>query len=281
MESAPEIDGDGPIGRMRHGGVTGHPRGRPVTLVAFLLSALVHLVALLLYPLLMGPHPQAGVGEVPFVLPPSGIEVVRINEVPAAEPGSVAEPQPEISQPEAPAPPVVENLVEDDGLEGEPIGPLPPRALSAAEELRPRPGDPRLWEALSDSVTRVSDEWLARLRVIWILEELNDSTTRVAMAAAAGQDWTFTDGEGRRWGISEGQLHLGDVTLPLPMFSARWGTDEYRRATEDAEILRGALQSATWETLQERARAMQERRDRERAQAQTDSLETGGNGSDP
>jgi hypothetical protein len=122
-------------------------------------------------------------------------------------------------------------------------------------------------------VTQVSEEWLARLRIIWIIEELNDSTTRAAAAAAAGQDWTYTDDEGKKWGISAGQLHLGDVTLPLPMFTSRWGTDAYRRAQEDAEILRGALQSATWETLEERARAIRERRDRERA----DSAAAGGN----
>jgi hypothetical protein len=281
MDSASEIDGDGQVGRMRYGGVTGHRRERQVTLVALLLSALVHLVALLLYPLLMGPVPEAGVGEVAFVLPPSGMEVVRIDEVSAAEVGAVVEPGPEIRQPDVPQPPAVENLVEDDDLEPDFIGPLPTRARTPAEELRPRPGDPRLWEPLSDSVTQVSDEWLARLRIIWLIEELNDSTTRAAMAAAAGQDWTFTDDDGKRWGISEGQLHLGDVTLPLPMFSAGWGTAAYQRATEDAEIIRGALQSATWETLQERARAIQERRDRERDQARADTVEVGGEENGP
>jgi len=280
MESAPDIDDDGLIGRTRHGGVTGHLGGRRVTRTAFLLSALIHLVGILLYPLLVGPPPDPGVGMVLPTSPPRGIEVVRISEVATEDPGTLSDPRPEIRRPEAPEAPTAEDVVEDEGL-AEPIGPLPPRARTAAEELRPRPGDPRLWEALSDSVTQVGDEWLARLRIIWIIEELNDSTTRAAAAAAAGQDWTFTDGEGKKWGISQGQLHLGDVTLPLPMFSARWGTDEYRRANEDAEILRGALQSATWETLQERAKAIEERRARERVQVQVDTLDIGRDGGGP
>ena len=57
-----------------------------------------------------------------------------------------------------------------------------------------------------------------RLRFLARLEVLNDSAAAAAEAAAEATDWTYTDEEGRRWGISPGKLHLGDLTLPLPSF---------------------------------------------------------------
>jgi hypothetical protein len=244
--------------------------------VASLLSVAVHLLAVLAYPLFLGPPPAGTVSPAGPTRPPRGIEVVHITEVLVDAPRPVAEPAEEIRTPARPDAPVAESIAEERGVVVGPIGPLRSRSRTAAEEIRPREGDPRLWAP--DEITAVDGEWLARLRILWALERLNDSTSAAAMAAAAGREWTYTDEDGKKWGISPGKIHLGDITLPLPSFSAPYGSASARRAREDAEILRGAIEQATQETLEERARAIQERMDRERAEARRDTTGRGRGG---
>jgi hypothetical protein len=101
---------------------------------------------------------------------------------------------------------------------------------------------------------------------------LNDSIAAEAERAAGATDWTYTDDEGNRWGISPGKIHLGSVTLPLPFsFAGNTGTYEERQDREyiDAELARGAAAAAVWATIRERAEAIRERRDREREEART------------
>lgn len=247
-----------------------------MTVAAFVASAVLHALAVLIYPWLVGPPPRPDGPLSSTDRPVRGMEVVRIAEAPAPDAETPAEPAPELEEPEPAGPEAVEVPAEGPPTP-EPIGPPSRRSRTAAEELRPRRGDPRLTAPLPAELVEVDKEWLARLRVIWALEQLNDSANAAAMAAAAGRDWTYTDGEGKKWGISPGKLHLGDVTLPLPSFSAPWNSEAARQAREDAEILRAALESATLETLEERARAIRERMDRERAN-RTPPDTTGGGG---
>lgn len=267
-----------------HGRTTlpGNPRpdGRRVVLVAFLLSAAIHVAAILVYPLLVGAPPPGPVNPpAAEERPPQGIRIVRIEEVPEAERAPVEAPRPALEEPPEPTPPVSER-VEEGAVAPEPIEPLEAPSRSAAEELRPRKGDPRIWAPLPDDVTEVDGKWLAQLRIIWTLEELADSANAAAAAAAAARDWTYTDAEGKKWGISEGKIHLGDLTIPFPFsFGARPGTEAWQRAQEDAEILRGAIEAATRETLKERNKAIEERMRRERQnRGKTKPDTTGGGG---
>ena len=131
----------------------------------------------------------------------------------------------------ADAPDIVDPEISDPALEG-------PRA-TVAERIRARNLDPRLW-VVPPELTDLTPEELMRLRLMWAFEEVSDSALAAEIVAQAGRDWTYTDGEGRRWGISEGQIHLGDVTIPLPFaFSPAPNSAAARRAWEDAEIARG------------------------------------------
>ena len=77
---------------------------------------------------------------------------------------------------------------------------------------------------------------------------------------------TIRDADGGKWGISPGKLHLGDITLPLPI------------SFESVDPDRDAFNSMVWETFQQRERALllesfrervkaiRERRERERAE---------------
>jgi hypothetical protein len=148
-----------------------------------------------------------------------------------------------------------------------------------AERLRPGFGDPRLWERAEAPPPPVkSDLDIARERVYARLEMLNDSAAAEAAAAGRATDWTFTDKDGKKWGISPGKVHLGGVTLPLPIgFSpspdqAREGRERDARA---GEIKDHADRARVRGSIQDQARTTREQRDRDRA-AKKDSTKAGG-----
>jgi hypothetical protein len=77
----------------------------------------------------------------------------------------------------------------------------------------------------------------------------------------------MTDDQGNRWGVSEGKLHLGSLTLPLPVtFGSNWWQRERseRRAWEDADILNNLNSQAARASWGERAKAIRERKERQR-----------------
>jgi hypothetical protein len=140
----------------------------------------------------------------------------------------------------------------------------PADTLTAADRLAPRVVDPRLWEPMVLVPVEPSLEEV-EARVAAAVELLSDSALAEAEAALRARDWTVTDEDGGRWGISPGKIHLGKVTLPLPIWfpvdmqdeleTRRWY--ELDRALERTRIL---------DTFQDRVRAIRERRDRERAE---------------
>lgn len=99
------------------------------------------------------------------------------------------------------------------------------------------------------------------------IQEYNDSVAGVAERARRGTDWTTTDKDGNRWGVSPGKIHLGGVTLPMPGIgdNAPQRTDEAREeARQRREIDRQVDVTRRQETLQDRIRATRERKDAER-----------------
>ena len=55
----------------------------------------------------------------------------------------------------------------------------------------------------------LTDAEFMQLQLAGRLEEWSDSVALALAAENALTDWTTTDDQGRRWGISPGQLHLG------------------------------------------------------------------------
>lgn len=259
-------------------------RHKRVTALAFVVSAIVHLLLVAAYPLLFGPPPDSGpppTARTPTE--PRGTEVIRIVEVPdelAAVEAPEEEPEPVVERPEAEAP------VEEVGPEAEeiPIDRLDEderRGLSAAERLREGKGDPRLSRPLPEELTAVSPERLAQLRVLWAIEDMADSAAAAEAAYNAARDWTHTDSEGKKWGVSPGKLHLGDLTLPLPFsFGAPPGSAAAERAARDAEINRAAGAQEAHEVRKERAKEIREREDenREKKKAKAADPDTTGSG---
>lgn len=235
--------------------------------ISMAVSALVHFVAVAIYPSFLV--------EVPVFSPPpgttgqpqrpEGTELVNLDPFPQETNLEVPALEQEEPPPPEPVPTGGESGTEgaSEGDQAQPGSPAP----TAAERLRPRAGDLRLWAPVDPELTRPSREELMRLLLAAELENLADSLALAEELARRVTDWTYTDDDGKRWGVSPGKLHLGDITLPLPF---GFGTPAWIReqngnrlwAWDDIE--RGAAAKGVRDTWKERAEAIRRRKEAER-----------------
>lgn len=231
---------------------------------AFAVSILVHVLAVLAYPhFVRSMRPEGFTLRFSGVAAPrQGIEVIELVEVdatgeihPPAEPRRVAE--------IAAAAEIVAPLADETAIAVE----LPRPGLTPAERLMPGYTERRLWAPLPPELTELTLGQREELMLAGRLGAWYDSVAAAAAAEAAWTDWTFTDAGGGRWGVADGQLHLGDLTIPLPFtFEPPPGQRDY--LWQWNEIARQGAQAAVQETVRERLEAIRARRDRERAAQQ-------------
>jgi hypothetical protein len=140
---------------------------------------------------------------------------------------------------------------------------------SVRDRLQYRMGSTEVWRPQAPlPAEELSPEDRVRTRVASQLQEYNDSVAAEAAASARATDWTVKDGNGGKWGVSPGSIHLGNVTLPLPF---ALGTPPGRR--EEAagrmrswtEIQDQATRVEGRQIFDERVRAIRERAEQERA----------------
>lgn len=254
------------------------PRHRRAWTVGLSVSVGVHLLLLVLYSGVSGP-PTVSVapsGEGSTEL--QGLELLNLVAQVEEELERPEEPEEEETErqpiPVQPRPAAPSDQPSQGGIPGagqdEELGP------TAAERLRvPLRTDRRLWAPMaSEEFGSVSMQRFLESDLAWRLGLWNDSVAMEAARQREGLDWTYTDGEGGRWGISPEGIHLGDVTLPLPTFAPAYGAAR-ERAFIDQELARGAASSLIWESLQERAEAIRERRDREREEERSNPTRLG------
>lgn len=245
--------------------------------VGFGVSLLLHVLGILLYPVLLGPDP-AGTRPDPTraeATRPEGMVVVQVTGIPEAALERPIEPE-ERPRPVAPAPAPPPDAAREGDTEAGP-GPASEDSaeeLGAADRVRATRADARLLAPLSEDVVGLSPEQIAQLELLWALEELNDSAAAMAAAARRATDWTYTDAEGRRWGFSPGKIHLGGITLPMPSFGPSYDPEAWKGSIQ-ADLERAAGSSEARLTQEERAKAIRERRDRERRE-RADTTSGGG-----
>ena len=251
------------------------PEGRRASsrplVVGLAISTALHLVLIAVYPLL-APRPSELSGPVLSADGPprlQGTEVIRIVELPAEdepeEPEAPEEPEPEPARPVPARPPTAPGPTAEPSAGGDAAVPSDEELMSAAERLRPRARDLRLWAPLPENLTELSDEQRMQLDLALTLAAVADSMALAAEAARRATDWTFTDSEGKRWGVSPGKIHLGDITLPMPFgFSAPYDPSA-DNAWQWQELERANASAAARESARERGAAIRERMDRERA----------------
>ena len=229
-------------------------------------SAALHIVIILLYSVVItqwGPREALLVVESRSPVS-SGMRVVRVIEIKL--PDLTAEP------PEEPPELIIESPeLPDAGLPASDRVELDeaPRGLRAADVLKVRSSDARLWRQARPELFELTEAERMELELAGKIEEWTDSVAEAIAAEYALTDWTTTDDQGRRWGVSPGQLHLGDITLPLPFYfggNSIQRAQAARRAWEDQDILNGLNAQALRSSWRERAEAIRRRRDRDRAE---------------
>ncbi|MEE2669014.1 MAG: hypothetical protein VYD78_03345 [Gemmatimonadota bacterium] len=240
---------------------------RHATLVGLVLSAVFHVILVLLYAVGLdrwGPT-KAVIGVRSLSNSFSGMQVVRVVEI--ISPESLLESIDEELE--------FEPVLETEGVQPD-VGPVEIevadpgnlfRGVRAAEVLRVRSSDKRLWREARPELFELTEAERMELMLEGRLEIWADSVAAALATEDALTDWTTTDANGRRWGVSPGRIHLGDVTLPLPVYfsGTSWQREQAtRRAWEDQDILNGANAQALRASWKERAEAIRRRKDRER-----------------
>ena len=229
----------------------------PAGLIA---SALLHLVAFLLFRFeaeTYGPAPA------PRVSQPDGTRIVQVVALPdGVEPASpLPDREPPATAPRPTQPEPVGRVTETPPPAARDVGTL-------RDRIAPRAVDPRLRAAPDPLLPPVpSDAEIARGRLYARLGAYNDSTLIAAEAAARATDWTTTDANGNKWGVSPGKLHLGSLTLPLPIsFSPPPGRrDELNGRVRNFN--ESEYQAGRWvgdNTLKDQIRAIRARKQAER-----------------
>lgn len=271
---------------------SGAHRARRAGWIGAGVSVVVHVVVLILYGGVAGPPTVSVSRGTPGETDLQGLELLNLavqdDEEPEDEPQRPDDPEVRVVQ--APDPEVTtgeEDEEEPVTVAGETSGAGAPDeeeevdGRTAAERLRVRSdGDIRLFAPLAnEALGRLSPEQILAAELAWRLRGVNDSLASMEQRRADATDWTYTDEDGNRWGVSPGKIHLGSITLPLP-FAFGINPGRYEEAQEqawlDAELSRGAASALVWQSLQERARAIRERRDRERAEERERSLRSRG-----
>ncbi len=147
--------------------------------------------------------------------------------------------------------------------------------------MRVRGSDARLWRPAMPEAFALTEAQRMQLQLEGRLEEWADSVALAIDAEYALTDWTRTDDQGRRWGISPGQIHLGGITIPLPFYfggNSIQREQAARRAWEDSDILNGANAQIVRSSWRDRAEAIRRRRDRDRDGNAAVADSTGGSG---
>jgi hypothetical protein len=242
-----------------------------VRTTAFGVAVAAHVLAILLYTSAMRVLAPDGF-TVPVQSdtdPEQGVDVIQLIEVDQDDPEQPDEPE-EIERLSTPT-----EIVRPPVVPGPLVGELVPPGPTAAERLRPNLSDARLWAEPPPEFYELTleqrEELLASARIV----EWYDSVAAVQAAEDRLTDWTFRDGSGGRWGVADGKIYLGDIALPLPLnFGVPVGKrdETARRVWEFNEIERQSQQYLIDQNWKERAAAIRERRDRERATARGDTL---------
>lgn len=258
----------------------GRDRRNRVFWVSIGISALLHLAAVLIYPWLG--RPDVGGVTLPGTIETSGeaagTRVVVISEIAEGDVEAPDRPE-EIRELEESVRPALPGAPRDEGA-GRPGLVEPGRAgRSAAEILRPQAEDSLIWRGVDPALTELSDHEKAELRMRWALTEWNEAMAAEARAAEEALDWTHTDADGNKWGVSPGKLHLGSLTLPLPLnLGPPPGVNRAldQRLQEYDAIERQAGRARVWQSWEERAKAIRARKDREREEARSARPDTTG-----
>jgi len=212
-------------------------------------------------------------------LPPRaavGLEVIEIRDIETeSEAEDVLSMPPEerdqIQRPEPPTPgggDRAQRAGGDDGL-----------GLTNAERLRPREGDPRLWQDFGDRPMPeyLEDRFAQAEGVIRArLGQMLDSLALTEEQRRRAVEWLFGEGD-QQWGVTPDGLVLGGMVIPMnvgAMFEAEGplGRELRQEARDLADIQRQDFQTDVERTQRERLEEMRRRSEEEAERRRQDSI---------
>lgn len=166
--------------------------------------------------------------------------------------------------------------------------PEPVDPMSVRDRLRYRMTTPQVWRPPTEEVAvEETPQDIVKQRIASELAVYNDSVAAENAAAARALDWTKTDANGNRWGVSPGAIHLGSITIPVgnTQFAVAPGRREEfaGRVRTWNEIQDQAVREEARSTFKDRVKAIEERKAKERAErngvapARRDTTTIGGN----
>jgi hypothetical protein len=245
-------------------------RERRVLAVGLILSLAVHVVVIAVVSGWLEPEIRYRIDPSSTVAtePEAGMRAVALSGARATGPVDPTPTPPPTTSPESARERVAEAEETERRDPDETRDPVGERARvetrTAAERLAPRVVDPRLWRPMI-VLPRELDLDDVQERIGAAMEMLSDSALAEAERAMRALDWTVEDADGGRWGISPNGLHLGSLTLPLPIFFPVDMEQEARNAYwRELEL---QLDRADFlENFDARVKAIRERRDRERSE---------------
>jgi hypothetical protein len=268
-----------PPGRRPPSGRASHGRA-----IAFgvALSVLIHFIIFLTIrfdqpPVGAAPHPAARA----LNPSPPGLRVYDITPV-AGEAAPLPTPEQQVAPSVSTTLPVLSTplpVTPSDRTTGVPATSADP--VSVAERIRLRTGDPRLWERPDDPLPMPLDkDEIVRMRVYARLQAMNDSMAAAGEAAAKALDWTVKDRNGGKWGVSPSGVHLGSITIPIPVqFAPPPGRrEEYAtRMRQWSEAQDQAARAQVRGSFDDRVKAIRERKDAERDSVRAAAKKSGSN----
>lgn len=244
-------------------------RERRILLVGLVLSVVVHAGVIVVVGDWLTPERRTTVPRSTSLImePPRGMRAIQMRIEPASEVPRIAEP--DRPRREEAAPSETERVTMADA------SPDTVRAddRTVADRLAPRIVDPRLWQPMI-LIPREPTLEDVQSRIAAAVELLSDSALAEAESAMRARDWTVADRNGGKWGISPGKLHLGSITLPLPIWFPE-DPQAVAKAAQWYELDQQFERTLILESFEDRVRAIRQRRERERAEA------AGGGGGDP
>jgi hypothetical protein len=243
-------------------------------------SLVLHLLFLLLSPLVVRVGVPAGeVASAAGEARPFGMEMViaipsenapdeplpLVQDDRAAPAPTFQTPAPRPQEPGTPARPGAAPA------QSTPAQDAPPRQ-SSGEALRPGLRDSRLYvtpRQFPDLEKTEHQRYMEHLQAR--IDAVNDSMNVAANRERRTADWTVTDSDGNRWGLSSQGLHVGGLTIPrelLPL-PAPTGDNQSLEAERERQRQRDEIQrqqgaSERAQTQRERTDATRERQNQQR-----------------
>lgn len=210
------------------------------------------------------PHPIA----LPPVAQPLKKDIAHTTpDAPNARPAQPAVQNPQISEPTQ----VPSTLPPPGAATPEPSLTPSHGPPSAAQRILGTALDPGLMpDPPSNDVPMVTPQEAAAARLANGIRQINDSIAAAIAAENGATDWTKTDRNGNKWGVSPGKLHLGSITLPLPIYFAPppgRRDDVMRSVRSYSESNAQAKRVDMEETFETRVKAMRARKNAARDSA--------------